>query len=79
MSDHPRPVNDGARIRALDALELMGSAPEREFDRVVQMAARIFDVPIALPCELDDALDIVLGQFRPPGDASATSAAEAVA
>lgn len=48
MSDHPRPVNDGARIRALDALELMGSAPEREFDRVVQMAARIFDVPIAL-------------------------------
>lgn len=48
MSDYPRPVNDGARIRALDALELMGSAPEREFDRVVQMAARIFDVPIAL-------------------------------
>jgi diguanylate cyclase (GGDEF)-like protein/PAS domain S-box-containing protein len=48
MSEYPRPLNDEARIRALDALELVGSLPEREFERIVQMASRIFDVPIVL-------------------------------
>ncbi|OEC33729.1 PAS domain S-box-containing protein/diguanylate cyclase (GGDEF) domain-containing protein [Pseudomonas cuatrocienegasensis] len=48
MSDYPRPLNDEARIGALDALDLLGTPPEREFERIVQMASRIFDVPIAL-------------------------------
>ncbi len=48
MNDYPRPVNDEARIALLDALDLVGTPPEREFDRIVQMASRIFDMPMVL-------------------------------
>src|SRR4051812_23838244 len=38
---------DAARVAALDALELVNSAPEREFDAIVALAATLFDTPIA--------------------------------
>lgn len=43
MRDDP----EAARVAALDALELVDSAPEREFDAIVVLAAALFDTPIA--------------------------------
>jgi diguanylate cyclase (GGDEF)-like protein/PAS domain S-box-containing protein len=36
------------RLGALDAYHLVDTAPEEDFDRLVRLAARLFDVPIAL-------------------------------
>ncbi len=46
--EYPVPDSDEARIQALDSFGLMDSPSDHEFDQIVQMAARIFDVPIVL-------------------------------
>lgn len=50
MHDYQRPVKNEVRILAIEALDLMASAPDLEFqlDRIVQMAARVFNVSAAL-------------------------------
>lgn len=57
MARVPPPSFDGdpdaARVAALEALELVGSAPEREFDTIVGLAATLFDAPIAAVTLLD--------------------------
>ena len=40
--------DEEARLRALSRYEIIGTAPEKSFDRITSMAARIFGVPIAL-------------------------------
>ena len=52
----PQPFRDdpeARRVAALEALELVNSAPEREFDAVVGLAATLFDAPIAAVTLLD--------------------------
>ena len=44
----PDPEGETKRLAALRALDVLDSRPEAEFDALVQVAARIFGVPIAL-------------------------------
>jgi diguanylate cyclase (GGDEF)-like protein len=44
---------EDARVAALESLALVGSAPEREFDAIVGLAAMLFDAPIAAVTLLD--------------------------
>lgn len=46
-------LNEESRLQALRAIGLLGSPPEECFDRVVRLAAQLFDVPIAA-CTLVD-------------------------
>lgn len=48
MSLYPIPDDDDKRIEALDRFGLMDTVPEREYDHIIQMASRIFDVPTVL-------------------------------
>jgi diguanylate cyclase (GGDEF)-like protein/PAS domain S-box-containing protein len=45
---YPIPANEEARLRALAEYNLMDSPPDEDFDRLVGLAARLFDVPIVL-------------------------------
>jgi phosphoribosyl 1,2-cyclic phosphodiesterase/CheY-like chemotaxis protein len=47
------PENEAARLAALDALEILDSAPEERFDRIIRIASQAFDVPIALVSLVD--------------------------
>ena len=42
------PPDEEARLAALRALQVLDSPPEERFDRIVRLAQRLFDVPIAL-------------------------------
>ena len=44
----PALVHDQARLDALAALKLLDTPPEEEFDDIVQLAALVCDVPVAL-------------------------------
>lgn len=48
MTLYPIPHDDEKRIEVLDSFALMDTAPEQEYDHIIQMASRIFDVPIVL-------------------------------
>jgi diguanylate cyclase (GGDEF)-like protein/PAS domain S-box-containing protein len=47
-SKHLMPGDESGRLAALESYAVLDTAPEREFDDIVQMAKRIFSVPIAL-------------------------------
>jgi GAF domain-containing protein len=44
----PLPLRETERLQALSELHVLDSPPEARFDRIVAMAAREFEVPIAL-------------------------------
>ncbi|SNR59060.1 histidine kinase dimerization/phosphoacceptor domain -containing protein [Puniceibacterium sediminis] len=44
----PPPRNQTERLEALESLQVLDSSPEKGFDEVVTLAARICDVPVAL-------------------------------
>ncbi|SCX35936.1 Bacteriophytochrome cph2 [Agrobacterium rosae] len=48
MSHYPIPNDDEKRIEVLDNFALMDTPPEREYDHIIQMASRIFDIPTVL-------------------------------
>lgn len=48
MTLYPIPHDDEKRIEVLDSFALMDTAPEREYDHIIQMASRIFDVQTVL-------------------------------
>ncbi len=48
MSAAPIPVNEEARLAALAELQILDTAPEPEFDNLVDLAARTSETPIAL-------------------------------
>ncbi len=50
----PLDIAEFRRLDALDALEIVGTAPEPEFDRIVHLAARMFQTPVALVCLVDE-------------------------
>lgn len=47
------PASEADRIDSLRALDLLDTLPEDRFDRITRLAARIFDVPIALVTLVD--------------------------
>lgn len=46
--------DEAARLEGLRALQILDTEPEEAFDRVVELAARLFDVPIALVTLVDE-------------------------
>src|SRR5438874_2809505 len=46
--DNPGERNEPARLRALQRYEILDTPPERSFDDLATLAARLCDVPIAL-------------------------------
>ncbi|MBE9010921.1 response regulator [Pseudanabaenaceae cyanobacterium LEGE 13415] len=49
-----RPGNDSERIQVLHRYNILDTPPEAAFDRITQLAARLFDVPIALVSLVDE-------------------------
>jgi len=41
------PLSEPERLLAVDALEILDSAPEEAFDRITRLAAELFDAPMA--------------------------------
>jgi hypothetical protein len=44
----PFPIDEEERLRALRRYRILDTEPEPQFDRIVKMAQRRFDVPLAL-------------------------------
>jgi serine phosphatase RsbU (regulator of sigma subunit) len=49
----PVPVDESDRLADVRALELLDTAPEDRFDRIVRLAARVYNVPIAYIALID--------------------------
>lgn len=49
----PIPADEAERLADLRALEILDTPPEERFDRVVDLAVRVFDVPIAYIAMID--------------------------
>lgn len=47
------PENEDLRLRSLTSLNLLDTAPEERFNRIVRMAKRMFDVPVAFVSLID--------------------------
>ncbi len=47
------PANEAARLAALRRYDILDTPPESAFDRITSLAARLFDVPIALVSLVD--------------------------
>jgi PAS domain S-box-containing protein len=48
MSRSPLPQQEEQRLQTLRSLGLLDTAPEERFNRIIRMAARLFDVPMVL-------------------------------
>ncbi len=48
-----KPDNEAVRVKNLQSLKLLDTAPEERFDRLTRLARRLFDVPIALVSLVD--------------------------
>lgn len=51
----PLPANEAERLAALRRYHILDTPPETAFDRITTLAARLFDVPIALISLVDDS------------------------
>ena len=54
MQEPPLPRNEAARLEELRRLNILDTEPEERFDRLTRLAARLFDVPIALVSLVDE-------------------------
>jgi phosphoserine phosphatase RsbU/P len=50
----PIPAGEAERLADLRALKILDTPPEERFDRIVRLARRVFDVPIAYIALVDD-------------------------
>jgi len=53
LTEFVQPPDESARIEEVRSLRLLDTLPEERFDRIVKLAARIFNVPIAAICLAD--------------------------
>ncbi|MBW4556207.1 MAG: GAF domain-containing protein [Trichormus sp. ATA11-4-KO1] len=51
----PLPANEGERLEALRRYNILDTPPEAAFDRITSLAARLFNVPIALVSLVDES------------------------
>ncbi|MFB2892872.1 PAS domain-containing protein [Aerosakkonemataceae cyanobacterium BLCC-F50] len=49
------PANETARLEALQRYKILDTPPEKAFDRITSLAARIFDVPTVLVALVDES------------------------
>ncbi|HEY9848236.1 MAG TPA: ATP-binding protein [Leptolyngbyaceae cyanobacterium] len=54
MTSAPLPPNEVERLEALRRYNILDTPPEESFDRITALAARLFDVPIALISLVDE-------------------------
>jgi hypothetical protein len=54
VTDTPVPVNEKARLKALDEYEILDTLSEHEFDRITELASIICEVPISLVSLVDE-------------------------
>lgn len=54
MTNAPLPSNEAERLEALRRYNILDTPPEESFDRITALAARLFDVPIALVSLVDE-------------------------
>jgi hypothetical protein len=47
------PPNEQQRLEKLYSYDVLDSQPEKEFDRITSMAARVFDVPVCIVSLVD--------------------------
>ncbi|MEO8206409.1 MAG: adenylate/guanylate cyclase domain-containing protein [Chthoniobacterales bacterium] len=52
-TSYPLPHDEEGRMRALKGLRILDTPPEERFDRIVQLAAKLFGMPIAYVALLD--------------------------
>lgn len=50
----PRPVDEAARLAAVRRYDILDSPPDGAFDRIASLAARLFDVPVAIISVVDE-------------------------
>lgn len=62
------PEDEAQRLKALHELKLLDTTPEERFDRITRIAARIFDVPIALITLVDADRQWFKSRFGAIGD-----------
>ena len=55
MSSAPLPNDEAGRLEALRRYEILDTPPEAGFDRVTALAARLFNVPMALVSLVDES------------------------
>ena len=53
MIEPPLPADEAERLADLRALDILDSPPEDRFDRLVTLAAAVFEVPIAFVALVD--------------------------
>jgi len=53
MLTAPLPANEAQRLAEVQALGLLDTPPEERFDRIVDLASKVFDVPIAYIALID--------------------------
>ena len=51
----PVPANETERLAALERYKILDTPPEAAFDRITRLAARLFDMPIALISLVDES------------------------
>lgn len=54
MGTAPMPHNEADRLKALYSLQIMDSEPEAPFERIVNIASRVFEVPIVQISLIDE-------------------------
>ncbi len=54
MKKPDKPINEADRIKTLQSLNILDTETEERFDRLTRLAARMFDVPIALVSLIDE-------------------------
>ncbi|HEY9780494.1 MAG TPA: GAF domain-containing sensor histidine kinase [Leptolyngbyaceae cyanobacterium] len=54
MTTAPQPLNEVERLEALRRYSILDTPPEETFDRITALAARLFNVPIALISLVDE-------------------------
>ena len=75
MISAPIPTNESQRLAALRSLQILDSDPEEAFERVIRLARRIFNVPIAQISLVDETRE----WFKAQCGASAPQGERAVA
>ncbi|MGG6237158.1 PAS domain S-box protein [Nodosilinea sp. AN01ver1] len=55
MPSSPLPHNEAGRLEALRRYNILDTPPEAGFDRITALAARLFNVPVALISLIDDS------------------------
>ena len=63
MPDYPVPAHEAERLEKLRSYRILDSLPEEAYDRIVRLAARMFDVPVVLISLIEDERQWIKAQY----------------